>query len=83
MKKTPNRKTGSSGDELKAEYRLDYRKAKPNRFAALIPEDTVAVILDPDVAAVFNSSETINSLLRSVIAAVPDTRVPKRGLTKR
>ena len=82
MKKTPNRKTGSR-DELKPEYRFDYRKAKPNRFAAAIPEDAVAVVLEPDVAAVFNSSETVNSLLRSVIAAMPETQAPKRGLTKR
>ena len=82
MKKTPKRKK-SSGDELKPEYRFDYRKAKPNRFAAAIPEDAVAVVLEPDVAAVFNSSEAVNSFLRSVISAMPGTPTPKRGLTKR
>jgi hypothetical protein len=32
---------------------------------------TVAVVLDPDVASVFGSSESVNSLLRSVINALP------------
>ncbi len=82
MKKIPNRRKVSS-DELKPEYRFDYRKAKPNRFAAAIPEQAVAVVLEPDVAAVFNSSKAVNSLLRSVISAMPDTPGPKRGVTKR
>jgi hypothetical protein len=81
MKKTSSRRKDSR-DDLKPEYRFDYRKAKPNRFAAAIPENAVAVVLEPDVAAVFKSSEAVNSLLRSVIAAMPETP-PKRGLTKR
>ncbi len=32
---------------------------------------TIAVVLEPDVAAVFKSSESVNALLRSVIAALP------------
>jgi hypothetical protein len=32
---------------------------------------TIAVVLDPDVAAVFKSSESVKTLLRSVIAALP------------
>jgi len=35
---------------------------------------TVAVVLDPDVASVFQSSESVNSLLRSVISALPQSR---------
>jgi hypothetical protein len=31
----------------------------------------VTIVLDPDVAAVFGSSESVNSLLRSVIKALP------------
>jgi len=55
----------------RAEYRLDYSKAKPNRFAADIKDGSVAVVLEPDVASVFESSEAVNQLLRSVIAALP------------
>jgi hypothetical protein len=55
-------------------YRFDYRKARPNRFAPLMRGKTVAVVLDADVASVFQSSEAVNSLLRSVISALPPPR---------
>jgi len=61
---------------MRAEYRFDYSKAKRNRFAARMSPDAIAVVLDPDVAAVFRSSEVVNSLLRSVISAMPES---KRG----
>ena len=84
MKKTPDRKKSKSiGDDLRAEYRFDYSNAKPNRFAAAMSEGTVAVVLEPDVAAVFKSSQAVNSFLRSVIAAMPGSRTPKRVLTRR
>ncbi len=49
---------------LRAEYRLDYTKSKPNRFATRITPGAVAVMLDPDVARVFKSAETVNGVLR-------------------
>jgi len=75
MKKTfVPRKRRTKQDTLRSEYRFDYSKAKPNRFAAKMSEGTVAVVLEPDVAAVFKSSEAVNSLLRSVIAAMPSSK---------
>src|SRR5205823_7379902 len=56
---------------MREEYRFDYRKARPNRFAPLMKSGAVAVVLDPDVASVFRSPESVNSLLRSVIKALP------------
>jgi hypothetical protein len=53
------------------DHSFDHRKARPNRFAALLKGRMVAVVLDPDVASVFESSESVNLLLRSVIAALP------------
>ena len=81
MKKTPKgKKSKSPVDDLRAEYRFDYRKAAPNRFAAAISEATVAVVLEPDV---FKSSHAVNSFLRSAISAMPEPPTQKRGLTKR
>jgi len=75
MKKKPaTNKRKSRRDTMRAEYRFDYSKAKPNRFAASMSEGAIAVVLDPDVAAVFQSSEAVNSLLRSVISALPDSK---------
>ena len=65
---------------MRVEYRFDYSKAKPNPYAAKMGKDTVTVVLDPDVAAVFTSSESVNELLRSVIAALPK---PAKTRTRR
>jgi len=59
---------------MRKEYDFDYAQSRPNRFAARLGSDVVAVVLEPDVAKVFDSSESVNKLLRSVISAVP-----KRG----
>jgi hypothetical protein len=56
---------------MRKEYRFNYSRAKPNRFREKMSEGVVAVVLEPDVAAVFKSSEAVNALLRSVIAALP------------
>jgi hypothetical protein len=56
---------------MRPEYRFDYRSSRPNRFASLMKGGTVAIVLDPDVASIFRSSESVNSLLRSVINAFP------------
>lgn len=73
-KKTSARKPRrSAGDGMRREYRFDYAKARPNRFAASMKGDSVTVVLDPDVAAVFGTSERVNALLRSVIAALSPT----------
>lgn len=56
---------------MRPEYRFDYARARPNRFAGHLGDATVTVVLDPDVAAVFTTSESVNEFLRSVIAALP------------
>ena len=77
MKKTSARKKIQAlSEDMRREYRFDYRKAKPNRFAKQMGVGTIAVVLDPDVAAVFKSSESVNTLLRSVIAALPADAEP-------
>ncbi len=56
---------------MRREYQFDYRKSRANRFASRMKGGAVAVVLDPDVASVFGSPESVNSLLRSVINALP------------
>jgi hypothetical protein len=70
MKKTSNVRR-ARGKGMRQEYQFDYRKSRPNRFASQMKAGTVAVVLDPDVAAAFPSPESINSLLRCVIKALP------------
>ncbi|MEN3325488.1 MAG: hypothetical protein V7638_295 [Acidobacteriota bacterium] len=72
MKKTLVRKKRAVDEEpLRSEYRFDYNQSKPNRFAAKMSKGAVAVVLEPDVAEIFTSSEVVNALLRSIIAAMP------------
>jgi hypothetical protein len=54
-----------------AEYRFDYSKAKPNRFAERLKGMRRAVVLDPDVAVVFSTPESVNAVLRALIETMP------------
>ena len=60
-----------TADDLRAEYELDYTRSRPNRFAAETRGTVVAVALEPDVAAVFGTSESVNRALRSMISERP------------
>jgi hypothetical protein len=72
MKKTPTAKRAhKTNEEMLPEYHFDYRKAKPNRFAAHFKPGSRAVVLDPDVAKVFATPESVNSVLRALIATMP------------
>ena len=67
------RRSSSSADrrevDVRPEYRFDYSQAKPNRFASRMTRPVVAVVLEPDIAAVFDSSAKVNAQLRSAISA--------------
>ena len=76
MSKTRSQSRKTS--DLRPEYRFDYTRARPNRFASRMQGKVVAVILEPDVAEVFATSESVNRLLRSVISAVPAPRRRRR-----
>jgi len=67
MKKASNRKARAPRGDLRREYRFD-TKARPNSFAGMFKGRTTAVVLDPDVASVSESPDSVNRLLRSVIA---------------
>jgi len=55
--------------EMKTNYKLDYKRSKPNRFA--VTEQQIVVQIDEDVAKVFDSSAKVNSALRAIISAYP------------
>ena len=83
MKKTLVRKNRTEdGETLRSEYRFDYSKSQPNRFAAKMSKGTVAVVLEPDVADIFGSSVVVNALLRSIIAAMPPSKRAPRATTR-
>jgi hypothetical protein len=73
MKKT------HSNDDMLPEYRFDYKKARPNRFAEPGKDSRRAITLDPDVAEVFTTPESVNEVLRALIATMP----PKKAADKK
>lgn len=58
MKKISDEKN----DEMKSEYRFDYSKARPNRFAKEYNRTQRTVRLESDVAEKFPSSEAVCDL---------------------
>ncbi len=70
--KTP----GRNNDDLLPEYRINYRKARPNRFAERFGKDSVAVVLDPDVSRVFRTAESVNAALRSIVGRKLESKSP-------
>ena len=73
MKKTPATKSRKV-QEMASEYRFDDGKAKPNRFAARMKNEPLIVMIEPDVAKVFKSSEQVNKALRALSSAMPEKK---------
>lgn len=73
------KETTPSKTDMLSEYNFDYSKAKNNRFAA---DYHVSVTLDPDVASVFKTSESVNKALRAILLAVPSKVDSTEDLTQ-
>ena len=81
MKRT--RRNPKVADALRPEYDFDYGQSRPNRFASRMTGPVLAVVLEPDVAAVFGTSESVNRMLRSVISAIPKSSRRKTDRSRR
>jgi len=72
MKKEKTSKgRNKAGGEMRSEYKFDYRNARPNRFASMPSDEPLIVMVDPDVAEVFTTRESVNRALRALISALP------------
>lgn len=67
-------------EDMSSEYHFDYSKARPNRFAGHISKDRVVVLLDPEVSKVFTTPESVNTVLRALVTALPKS---SKGKTRR
>lgn len=73
MKKTSSSKHRSNkSEDMLSEYNFDYKKAKSNRFAGRISRERIVVLLDPDVSQVFTTPESVNTVLRALVTALPE-----------
>jgi hypothetical protein len=83
MSKTSFEELHNSDDELLAEYHFDYKKAKPNRFAAPSGKQLLkVVVLDEDIAQVFTTPESVNKVLRALIESMPKATTTDREPNK-
>lgn len=63
-------------DELADEYDLYYANAKPNRFAEGMQAGGRLVVLEPEVAAAFRESKTVNDVLKALLKTMPPSPPP-------
>ena len=71
MKKTQSSKVHNNLEDIRSEYKFDYGKARPNRFAKRKEQEPIIVMLDPDISQVFTTSESVNTVLRAILMAMP------------
>jgi hypothetical protein len=72
-------------DDLRPEYPAEFfRNMKPNRFAGmdLKFKGRPPIILDADVAEVFDSPEAVNTVLRTVIKAMRTSTATGKAKTE-
>ncbi|HKR63168.1 MAG TPA: hypothetical protein VJZ00_05495 [Thermoanaerobaculia bacterium] len=64
--------SSDAADDLRPHYDFDYKAMRPNPYAGmdLKFKGRRAVLLDEDVAEVFDSQEAVNTVLRSAIKAL-------------
>ena len=77
MKRTATRRGVADRDELRTEYRFDYRKARLNPYAERARKAGMVVVLDDEIARVFRTPESVKAVLRALIATMPAV-TPKR-----
>ena len=70
MKRSPRRKSTGQADagEILPEY--DFSRAAPNKYASRYAAGSAVVVLEPDVAAAFPSSEEANEALRALAGII-------------
>ena len=68
-------KSQHARDEMRPEYEFDYSTATRGKYYhRLLKEGANVVVLDPDVAKAFRSSEAVNDALRSLLELSEATR---------
>lgn len=66
-------------EDLLPEYRIDYSKAKPNRFAQNRTVKQKTVLLDSDIADNFPTAESVNEALRFLVRITKEHQTELRN----
>lgn len=76
MKKARKKPRAKNQNELRPEY--DFRKGVRGKFTERYASGTTAIVLDPDVAAMFPTSKSVNDALRALAGIVRAVRARRR-----
>jgi hypothetical protein len=79
MKKQTRRKQSKATDTMRPEY--DFSKGVRGKHAAKYAQGTNVVVLEPDVAREFRTTEQVNETLRSVSKMLRQHRKRSGGKT--
>jgi hypothetical protein len=60
-------------DDLRPEYDFDFSKAVRGKYYQEYMRSSNVVVLEPDVAAAFQTSDAVNAALRSMLAFAKQT----------
>ncbi len=70
-------------NKMRSEYTFDYSKAVRGKYhKRLLAENSSIIVLEPDVAEAFQTSEAVNTALRSLLELANTTQQltsPPRG----
>jgi len=78
-------KSKEAKNELQPEYTFDYSQAVRGKYyKRLLQEGANVIVLEPDVAAAFRDSASVNEALRSLLHLTRSTqRLTKRSTRRR
>jgi len=80
MKKTSSK----SADDLRPEYDFDFKRMRPNPYAKRLEgKSVISIVLDEDVAGVFDSSDPVVDALRSIVQSRPRVRASRASGKRR
>jgi hypothetical protein len=83
MKRSPIKRKATvpaDADEILPEY--DFSRAVPNKYASRYAAGSTVVVLEPDVAAAFPSSEEANEALRALAGIILKRRSRRSALRR-
>lgn len=82
MKKTDTNEIElpESDDDMLPEYEFDYTRARANRFAQDTPGGSLVVVLEPELARVFQTSERVKAILKAIATLVPQSETSFVGV---
>ena len=77
MKKKSKKVRSRKSDDMRPEY--DFSQGVRGKFVDRLAAGTNVVVLDPDVAKVFPTSESVNDALRALASIIRSVPARRRG----